>query len=151
MPTASPSSSDLFAAGLPVESAERDTIVALVSLGRHGRLPRPSRRRPLSTSVARHRGEPRPVVDRAAYRVDRSPSMPPRRRSSRRARRSPIDRAVGRVCAELVAPYPPGIPVLAPGEQITDAVLDALDRARADGVRIAYAADPTLYTLRVVR
>ena len=53
--------------------------------------------------------------------------------------------------AELVAPYPPGIPVLAPGEAITDAALAALEQARAAGVRIAYAADPTLATLRVVR
>jgi lysine decarboxylase len=51
---------------------------------------------------------------------------------------------------ELVAPYPPGIPVLAPGEEVTDAALEALRRARADGVRVAYAADPTLATLRVV-
>ena len=58
---------------------------------------------------------------------------------------------LGRVSAELVAPYPPGIPVLAPGERITQAVLDALAQARASGVRIAYAADPTLATLRVLQ
>ena len=53
--------------------------------------------------------------------------------------------------ASSSAPYPPRIPVLAPGEEVTDAALDALDRARADGVHIAYAADATLATLRVVR
>jgi lysine decarboxylase len=58
--------------------------------------------------------------------------------------------AVGRISAELVAPYPPGIPVLAPGEEVTEGVLDALGKARSDGIRIAYAADPTLTTLRVV-
>jgi lysine decarboxylase len=58
--------------------------------------------------------------------------------------------AVGRVSTELIAPYPPGIPALAPGEQITAATLAALEDARAAGVRIAYAADPTLATLRVV-
>ena len=62
----------------------------------------------------------------------------------------PLARAVGRVSAELVAPYPPGIPVLAPGEEVTPAVLAALDQARSVGVRVAYAADPTLATLRVV-
>ena len=49
-----------------------------------------------------------------------------------------------------MAPYPPGIPVLAPGEEVTAAVLEALDQARSAGVRVAYAADPTLATLRVV-
>jgi arginine decarboxylase len=59
--------------------------------------------------------------------------------------------AVGRVAAELVAPYPPGVPVLAPGERITGAALAALLAARDDGVRIAYATDPTLATLGVLR
>ena len=63
----------------------------------------------------------------------------------------PLPAALGRVCVELVAPYPPGIPVLAPGEEVTGSALDALAQARADGVRIAYAADPTLATLRVAR
>ena len=52
-------------------------------------------------------------------------------------------------CAELVAPYPPGIPVLAPGERITEEALDALEQARQAGVRIAYAADASLATVRV--
>ena len=52
--------------------------------------------------------------------------------------------------AELVAPYPPGVPVLAPGEVITAAALDALRAAQAEGSRIAYAADPTLATLQVI-
>jgi len=40
--------------------------------------------------------------------------------------------------------------VLAPGEEVTAATLDALAQARSAGVRIAYAADPSLATLRVV-
>jgi lysine decarboxylase len=57
---------------------------------------------------------------------------------------------VGRISAELVAPYPPGVPVLAPGEVVTEQVVAALQSARAAGVRIAYAADPQLSTLDVV-
>ena len=60
------------------------------------------------------------------------------------------DAAIGRVCAELIAPYPPGVPVLAPGEIVTTEALTALRAARSDGGRIAYAADPTLATLQVV-
>jgi lysine decarboxylase len=58
--------------------------------------------------------------------------------------------AVGRVSAELVAPYPPGVPAIAPGERVSAQLLDALVATRADGGRIAYAADPTLETLQVV-
>ena len=41
-------------------------------------------------------------------------------------------------------------PVLAPGDLVTEGALAALDVARHSGVRIAYAADPTLRTLGVV-
>jgi lysine decarboxylase len=58
--------------------------------------------------------------------------------------------AVGRVSAEIIAPYPPGVPVLIPGEVITADILAALREARSTGTRVAYAADPTLDTLQVV-
>ena len=61
-----------------------------------------------------------------------------------------LHQALGRVSAELIAPYPPGIPVLAPGEVVTDNTVAALESATAAGVRIAYAADPTLTTIGVV-
>ena len=44
----------------------------------------------------------------------------------------------------------PGVPVLAPGEEITARAVDLLRAARARGTRIAYAADPGLRTLTVV-
>ena len=31
----------------------------------------------------------------------------------------PLDRAIGRVCARPVTPYPPGVPIVLPGEEIT--------------------------------
>jgi lysine decarboxylase len=54
------------------------------------------------------------------------------------------------VSAELIAPYPPGVPVLAPGELITQVAIDALRGVAADGGRIAYAADPSLATFQVI-
>jgi arginine decarboxylase len=62
----------------------------------------------------------------------------------------PASAAAGRVSAELIAPYPPGVPVLAPGELITAAAIDALRAVAADGGRIAYAADPSLATFQVI-
>lgn len=141
---------DLLAAGLPVEAAERDTLVAQVSLAdTAGSLHRLVDA--LDESLARHRGTARPIATGAAYQVDPVTVMPPRAAFFAPAETVPLRDAVGRVSVELVAPYPPGIPVVAPGEEVTGAVLDALGKARADGVRIAYAADPTLETLRVVR
>ncbi|MFN8189455.1 MAG: aminotransferase class V-fold PLP-dependent enzyme [Nocardioidaceae bacterium] len=140
---------DLLAGGLPVESADRDVIVGVVSLAD---TPATVRRLTdaLVASIGRHRGAPRPLLGPAAYRVDPVTAMSPRKAFFAAAEAVPLDRVLGRVCAELVAPYPPGIPVLAPGEEVTAASLDALAQARAAGVRIAYAADPSLATLRVV-
>lgn len=140
---------DLLAAGLPVEAAERDTVVAQVSMADTcaslGRLVKA-----ITASIARHRGDPRPVVTGVAYRVTPVTVMSPRAAFFAPSAAVALRDAVGRVSAELVAPYPPGIPVLAPGEEVTEEVLDALSTARSDGIRIAYAADPTLSTLRVV-
>lgn len=58
--------------------------------------------------------------------------------------------AVGRLSADLIAPYPPGVAVLAPGEVITQIISNGLISAKSDGVRIAYASDPTLKTFRVL-
>ena len=62
----------------------------------------------------------------------------------------PIDQAVGRVAAEMVSPYPPGVPVLAPGEVVDRGTVDYLTTGVAAGMLIPDAADPTMKTLRVV-
>ena len=64
--------------------------------------------------------------------------------------RVPADRAVGRIAAETAAPYPPGIPAIAPGERITAEILSALRREARVGSRIVYCSDPSLETLVVV-
>jgi lysine decarboxylase len=59
--------------------------------------------------------------------------------------------AVGRVSADLIAPYPPGVAVVAPGEVLTAQIVDGLATSKTVGVRIAYASDPTLKTYRVTK
>jgi arginine/lysine/ornithine decarboxylase len=62
----------------------------------------------------------------------------------------PGRKATGRVCAEQITPYPPGIPVLLPGERIGDQALDYLLTGVHAGMVIPDAADPRLDTIRVV-
>lgn len=140
---------DLLAAGLPVESADRDVIVAIVSLADTEETLE-LLTKTLVEALERHCGPPRPVAGPAAYRVEPTMVIPPRQAYFAAAETVPLTEAVDRACAELIAPYPPGIPVLAPGERITAEALTALDQARQAGVRVAYAADPSLRTLRVV-
>ncbi|MEU5667164.1 aminotransferase class I/II-fold pyridoxal phosphate-dependent enzyme [Streptomyces longwoodensis] len=61
----------------------------------------------------------------------------------------PADRAVGRVAAETISPYPPGVPVVAPGEVVTREIVDYLTSGVAAGMLIPDASDPTAETLRV--
>ena len=107
----------------------------------------------LVASVERRRGEPRPVAGAGVYAVDPVTVLPPREAFFAAAETVPTAEAVGRVSAELVAPYPPGIPVLAPGEEITEGALDAL-RAGACGRRPdrlrrrSHAGDPARRPVR---
>lgn len=61
------------------------------------------------------------------------------------------DKAIGRISADLIAPYPPGVAVIAPGEVLTEQIVNGLSTSQKAGVRIAYATDPTLQSYRVVK
>ena len=45
----------------------------------------------------------------------------------------PLKESSGRICSEFVMCYPPGIPILAPGEKITDEILDYIIYAKEKG------------------
>jgi len=62
----------------------------------------------------------------------------------------PLAGAVGEVAAEPVIPYPPGVPVLLPGEVVSAEKVAYLRLAAVHGVHIQGPTDPTLTTLRVV-
>jgi lysine decarboxylase len=59
--------------------------------------------------------------------------------------------AIGRISADLIAPYPPGVAVVAPGEVLTEQIVNGLATTQKAGVRIAYASDPSLATYRVTK
>jgi lysine decarboxylase len=61
----------------------------------------------------------------------------------------PLWTSAGRACAEMVMFYPPGIPLLMPGEMITEETLAVCRQLLAAGAH-PYASDPTLETVRVV-
>ncbi|GAA2228872.1 ornithine decarboxylase [Streptomyces nogalater] len=66
------------------------------------------------------------------------------------AEQVPAERAVGRIAAEMLSPYPPGVPVVAPGEVITAEIVDYLRSGIAHGFLVPDATDSSLDTLRVV-
>ncbi len=63
----------------------------------------------------------------------------------------PFKDSAGRICAETLSPYPPGIPVISPGEEITPDLIDYLRLEIRAGVRIQGPYDDELKVVRVVK
>jgi lysine decarboxylase len=63
----------------------------------------------------------------------------------------PFKSSAGRICAEVITPYPPGIPVISPGEQITHEIIDYLALEKKAGVKMQGPYDDDLKFIRVVR
>jgi arginine/lysine/ornithine decarboxylase len=83
------------------------------------------------------------------------PPIPPLAMTPREAALAPqtmVGRteAAGRTCAEMVMFYPPGIPLLMPGEVVTSEILDVCQHLLAAGAN-PYASDPTFETICVVK
>lgn len=83
------------------------------------------------------------------------PPLPPAPLTPREAffapsRPVPLREAVGEASAETVAPYPPGIPVLIPGEEVTPETVEYVVQLRQAGARLEGGSDPTGDTLLVV-
>jgi len=86
----------------------------------------------------------------------RLPPMPPMRMRPREAFLADAEfvsfrNSVGRICAETLTPYPPGIPVIAPGEEITAEIVDYVRLELKAGVRIQGPYDRELRVIRVVK
>jgi arginine decarboxylase len=79
------------------------------------------------------------------------PQISPRAAFFAEAETLPIAKTIDRFCAELVCPYPPGIPLLFPGERVTAAAIDSLQQVIAAGGIVTGCADPHLHTLRVLK
>jgi lysine decarboxylase len=141
---------ELQGAGIRVEMADRDTIVFLATLADTAKdfntladalipiLKRLQEQRresatALSWSVIPERG----ISMREAYFA--------------KTEMISATSAAGRISADLIAPYPPGVAVVAPGEVLTPEILQGLKASKEAGVRIAYATDSTLNSYRVVK
>ena len=62
-----------------------------------------------------------------------------------------LDEANGRICAEFVMCYPPGIPILAPGERITREILDYIRYAKEKNCMLLGTEDPDVNNLQVIK
>jgi len=113
----------------PLERLADDLAQAVALLGRGGSSPAIAR---LATPIAHEMA----VTPRAAFLGAREAV--------------PAHAAVGRVCSESIAGYPPGVPTLLPGELITAEAVAHLRELVAAGARLHGASDPTFATVRVM-
>lgn len=89
------------------------------------------------------------ILHRSSFTVH--PSLSPREAFFAPTETLPIKQTSDRISAELVCPYPPGIPVLIPGEVITPEAIDYLQKIKTLGGYISGCADPNLNQLKVVK
>ena len=63
----------------------------------------------------------------------------------------PIERCLGRICGEMIIPYPPGIPIIVPGEVISKDIIDYALECRSKGIKINGTKDASLKYITVIK
>jgi arginine/lysine/ornithine decarboxylase len=110
-------------------------VCAFETLGREN-----AGRRPIETNLRSSGSIIRPGIQ----------VMTPRDAFFAQSRAVPLTESVGHVSADLVIPYPPGIPVIAPGDVIEQHKIEYLEQGVRGGFYISGATDPTLDTIQIV-
>lgn len=138
----------LWEGRIGVETADTDTVVMTVSLTDD----------PawlldvagvLAAVIEDQRGPARTPSPAATWQVQPEVVLSPRDAYFAHRIRMPLKDAVGKVSTEQFCPYPPGVPLLAPGERVTREIVEAIEVAGRTS-RMAYCSDPTARTIEVV-
>ena len=135
--------------GIDVELADHRRLMALVTYA-HDEADVDRLAAALEQLAAGHRnGEPRDERVAEPDTLVTEQVMVPREAFFARSEMVAPDAAVGRINADIVVPYPPGIPVLVPGEVITEAIAEHLEHVVAHGGFVEGATDQALDRFRV--
>lgn len=138
----------LWAAGRGVEATDADTVVMTVTIADDpAEVIRSAEM--LAGMIESLRSEPRVGMPASVWAVRPTVALTPRAAAFSPRERIPLKSAVGRISAEQFTPYPPGVPLVGPGEVITEEVIAAIGEAGRVG-RVAYCSDPSLTTVEVV-
>jgi arginine decarboxylase len=142
-----------------IELADLNNVVALVTIGDReadidrlvsavaafARDAKTAARGDMSAGTGRSRGSPQTAMRPIPEQV-----VTPREAFLADHVEIPLQTSAGHVCAEVVTPYPPGIPVLCPGERITQETIDYLQLEVEAGAHLQGPADEKLRTIRVL-
>jgi lysine decarboxylase len=139
----------LIAEGIRVEMADRDTIVFLATLADTTEDFQILAMK-LVQILKKLQSAPRASATALSWSVVPQIAMSMREAYFAKTKLVSSTAAIGQISADLIAPYPPGVAVVAPGELLTEQIVSGLVASQKAGVRIAYATDPTLKTFRIV-
>ncbi|MDG3493171.1 MULTISPECIES: aminotransferase class I/II-fold pyridoxal phosphate-dependent enzyme [Pseudanabaena] len=98
-------------------------------------------------------------IKEPSFRTDRQfspismpiPRLTPRVAYFAQSERLDLPQAIGRISAESLCPYPPGIPLICIGEEITAETVNLLQAIARSGGIVNGASDASLATIRVVK
>ena len=147
-----------FEHNIQIELSELFNVVALLTIGHEEehvhRLVTALEQLPYATHTF-DMAERLSMFEKKAGKKFELPDFPPQALTLRQAfdapyQTVPLEESAGRVCAELITPYPPGIPVICPGEVINEEIIEYLKVELSAGARIQGCFDQELKTIRVV-
>lgn len=95
-------------------------------------------------------GQPLPIFQLGKEQIIPEVVVSPRDSWFAAKKSIPLKEAENSVCGELVVPYPPGIPLLCPGELISASMIQLLLHLREQDINWQGLADPGLNTIRVL-
>ena len=135
--------------GIQVELSDRFNLLALVTLGhRESHLDR-------LVEGLRELARAFPTAPssrtKVAARFQPTQKLSPRQAFDSPCESVPLAGAEGKVSAEIVCPYPPGIPLVYPGEILDAHLIAHLQSELAAGVTLQGSWDPQLQTIRVIK
>ena len=131
-----------------VESADNDSLVMSVSI-----TDRPETIQRIAGEIRdiieAKRGAPREPMPTVLWQIRPDVAVSPRDALFAPRRRVSMREAIGHVSAEQFVPYPPGVPLIAPGERVTEELVEAVQLAGRLG-RVSYCSDRTLQTIEII-
>ncbi len=135
---------------IQVEYSDLDKILLIVSIGNTER----DIRRLLTAleAISRSAKQEKIAIEFHLRFPDEFPKvvMSPREAVFSPTKKVSLGEAVNKISAEVFSPYPPGIPLLNPGERISAEILEYLQELQQRGGRVQGQSDPELRTIKIV-
>ena len=137
-------------AGISLEMADHENVIAVVTWANTWR--EMERLAEAARRISEEGRSGRRLPPRKNFRPAALPRMAltPREAYFRNKRTVAWSQAAGQTAGEAAAPYPPGIPLVCPGEVLEREIWEELERCRREGISLHGPASPGLETFQII-